>query len=438
MKNYLLLYTLFFLSVPGLRAQLYFPPLTGSQWDTISPAALGLCPDRIDSLYQLLEGNNSRAFLLLKDGKIVLEKYFNGHAASTPWYWASAGKSLTAFLAGFAQRENLLNINDSTSKYLGQGWTSCTPAQERNIRILNQLTMTSGLDDDVPDDNCTIDSCLKYLAPAGSRWAYHNAPYTLLDSVIRTATGRTINQYMNQKVKVLTGMDGLYIKQEFNNVFYSTARSMARFGLLVLNRGKWNGNAVLGDSTYFNSMVNSSQSINLSYGYLWWLNGKNSFMAPTSQLVFPGSYNPDAPGDMISGIGKNGQFVQVIPSKNMVWVRMGEAPDNNPVPFNISNDIWKKINRLNCNVTGSWIPDAGQIPLQVVPGPEEGIFRLQRGKEVLHPGEVLVFNAQGKQLQHPNLIAADGSLNLRACFAGLYYLRFFDSGKAHSIPVLKN
>lgn len=430
---------LFFGSLRQLQAQLYFPPVTaGSQWDTLSAASLGWCPNRIDSLYQLLENNNSKAFILLKDGKIVLEKYFNGHTANLPWYWASAGKSLTAFLVGIAQRENLLSINDSTSKYLGQGWTSCTPVQERKIKIRNQLTMTTGLDDGVSNDDCTIDTCLQYLAEAGTRWAYHNAPYTLLDSVIRSASGRSINQYINQKVKALTGMDGLYVKQEFNNVFYSSARSMARFGLLILNRGKWNNTEVLGDSNYFNAMVNSSQSINPSYGYLWWLNGKTSFMAPTSQLVFPGSYNPDAPADMFSGIGKNGQFVQVVPSRNLVWIRMGEAPNNNPVPFSISNDIWKKINQLPCNSTGVNQELSNADAFRVIPNPGRDKFQLIASGRAVSASEISILNAQGTAVKRISLQPGENFFEMQNQQEGLYFLQFQENGIPRCVRFLKN
>jgi CubicO group peptidase (beta-lactamase class C family) len=405
------------------KAQLYFPPLAGQQWDTLSPASLGWCPERIDSLYQHLENTNSKAFILLKDGKIVLEKYFNGHSANLPWYWASAGKSLTAFLTGIAQQENFLSIEDSSSKYLGQGWTSCTPAQEGKIKIRNQLTMSSGLDDAVANDNCTLESCLLYQAEAGTRWAYHNAPYTLLDSVMKVATGRTMNQYMNQKVKLLTGMDGLFVKQDFNNVFYSTARSMARFGLMVLNRGKWNSTPVLSDTTYFNEMVSTSQFLNLSYGYLWWLNGMSSFMVPTSQLVFPGSYNPDAPADMFSGIGKNGQFVQVIPSLNMVWIRMGESAGSNSVPFAVSNDIWKKINLLNCNLTATKNHYQGGKTIQIVPNPATSHIRLTgfRG----NPEEIryLIFNPTGIPVKSGSLRPAEELMDVSALPTGHYFIK---------------
>ncbi|MBT8230555.1 MAG: serine hydrolase, partial [Bacteroidia bacterium] len=89
-----------------------------------------------------------------------------------------------------------------------------------------------------------------------------------------------------------------------------------------------------------------SQKINESYGYLWWLNGYSSHMLPATQIVFPGSISPEAPTDMISGIGKNGQYLSIIPSLNMVMVRMGENPDQVAVPILFQNDIWKIMNEI--------------------------------------------------------------------------------------------
>ena len=199
MKQLLLAFSLF-LSFGKIHAQsLYFPPLTGNAWETLPPDSLGYCEDKIQDLYDLLETNNTKAFLLLKDGKIVLEKYFGTFTQDSVWYWASAGKSMTACLVGIAQQENLLDINDQTSDYLGTGWTSAPPDKEALITVRNQLTMSSGLDDGVPDVYCTLDTCLVYKADAGIRWAYHNAPYTLLDQVIESVSGQNFNLFSTKK-----------------------------------------------------------------------------------------------------------------------------------------------------------------------------------------------------------------------------------------------
>ena len=143
MQQLYILY-LFLLVTINLQAQqLYFPPTTGNTWDTLSPSSLNYCSDKIDSLYEYLDQTDSKAFILLKDGKIVLERYFDNFTQDSVWYWASAGKSLTACLVGIAQQEGFLSIEDTTSQYLGAGWTNATLAQEQAITIKNQLSMRS-------------------------------------------------------------------------------------------------------------------------------------------------------------------------------------------------------------------------------------------------------------------------------------------------------
>jgi CubicO group peptidase (beta-lactamase class C family) len=123
---------------------------------------------------------------------------------------------------------------------------------------------------------------------------------------------------------------------------------MARFGLLTLNEGNWNGTPILSDTTYFDQMTTSAQTINPSYGYLWWLNGKATHMLPRIQLNFSGSVVPNGPNDAIMALGKNGQMIHIVPSQNLVWIRMGNSPDNSLVPNSYANYIWEKINQLNC------------------------------------------------------------------------------------------
>jgi len=351
-KNFWVLWAFVMIALKGVQAQpLYFPPNTGNTWDTLSPSALGWCQPRVDSLYAYLDRDDTKAFILLKDGKIVLERYFGTFTRDSLWYWASAGKTLTAFTVGIAQQEGYLSLDDTTSQYLGTGWTACPPAKEEKITIWNQLTMTSGLDDGVPDHYCTLDTCLQYLADAGTRWAYHNGPYTLLDGVVSAATGQTLNAYFNAKIRTPIGMNGLFVQSGYNNVYVSNARSMARFGLLMLAKGTWNNNLIMTDTAYFNQMVNTSQSLNNSYGYLWWLNGKQNHMLPGLQFVFPGSLSPLAPPDMYAALGKNGQFINVVPSQNLVWIRMGNAPTSADVPHQMVDSIWKRINELTCSTS---------------------------------------------------------------------------------------
>lgn len=340
------LLTVLLLTAPLGAQQLYFPPVTGTAWDTLSPSSLGWNTAAIPSLYSLLDSSHTKAFIVLKNGRIVLEKYFGTFTRDSNWYWASAGKSMTSLLVGIAQREGALSISDTSSRWLGNGWTSLPADKERKITVRHQLTMTSGLDDGVPDKDCTLPGCLTYAADAGTRWAYHNAPYTLLDSVIQHATGTTLNLFFVNHVRSKIGMNGGYLRSGYNNVLYSTPRSMSRFGLLMLNKGYWGTTPILDDTAYVNAMTASSQALNPSYGYLWWLNGKSSYMVPGLQLVIPGSLSPAAPKDMFAALGKNGQLINIVPSLGLVFIRMGDAPDNSLVPFTLNNDIWVRLNAV--------------------------------------------------------------------------------------------
>lgn len=323
----------------------YFPPIGSSAWETKTPASLNWNEGELNNLYTYLQQKNTKAFLILKNGRIVAEKYFGTFTVDSNWYWASAGKTMTAFLVGIAQQEGLLNINNRSSQYLGTGWTSAPLAKENLITVKHQLTMTTGLDDNVqPDNDCTLPACFQYRADAGSRWAYHNGPYTILDKVVEAASGTTYNNYFQQKIRDRIGMNGLWIKTGFNNVYYSTPRSMARFGLLLLNKGKWNTTGILSDESYFSSQVSSSQSINPSYGYLTWLNGKSSYMMPTLQASFNGGLVPNAPADMYAALGKNDQKIYVVPSLNVVVVRMGESAGNVMLASSgFDNELWGKL-----------------------------------------------------------------------------------------------
>lgn len=96
---------------------------------------LGWNVAKIVELEEILQQNGTRAFIILKNGKIVLERYYNTDLTGQPftqnnlWHWFSAGKTLTALLIGKAQEEKRLNINQQTSDFLGITWTSL-PAEK--------------------------------------------------------------------------------------------------------------------------------------------------------------------------------------------------------------------------------------------------------------------------------------------------------------------
>ncbi|MHC1731448.1 MAG: serine hydrolase domain-containing protein [Bacteroidales bacterium] len=282
--------------------------------------------------------------MIIINGRIVIEEYLNGHTPTTTWQWNSAGKTLVATITGIAQQEGLLNINNKVSDYLGTGWTSEPAEKENLITVRHLLSMTTGIND---ANNLVIKPNLTYLADAGTRWSYHNVFQLLMDAVA-DAGSQDFETYFNSMLKDKIGMDGYWNNGVIFKIYHSNTRSMARFGLLALNKGKWMSEQVVNES-FFTESTNPSQNINPSYGYLWWLNGRTSYMVPGSQTVFQGTLVPNAPSNMFAAMGAEDQRIYVIPEKNMVVVRMGDASDPQNPSFALSgfdNDLWERINAV--------------------------------------------------------------------------------------------
>ena len=321
---------------------MYFPPNTGGNWETKSVGTLGWNESVVQPLKDYLIQKNSKSFMILVNGRIVMEEYFDGHTSTSSWPWNSAGKTLVTTTTGIAQQEGLLNINSKVSQHLGTGWTSEPIEKENLITLKHLLTMTSGIND---ASDFVIKSNLTYLADAGTRWSYHNVFQKLMD-VVAAASSQDFETYFNTKLRNKIGLEGYWDYGAIFKIFNSNTRSMARFGILALNKGKWENEQIINES-FFTESVSTSQSINPAYGYLWWLNGKTSYMVPGGQTVYQGLLVPNAPADMYAAMGAEDQRIYVIPSKNMVIIRMGNASDPANPNFAVSgfdDALWQKIN----------------------------------------------------------------------------------------------
>ena len=402
---------------------LYFPPITGTAWATATPASLGWCQPQLDSLLAFAGRKGSKSLLLLKDGRLVVERYYGTYTADSAWYWASAGKSLMATLVGLAQQDGILSLSDSTSRYLGR-WTSATRAQQRQILVRHQLTMTTGLDDTPPapcDNESTAPGCLRYLAPPATRWAYHTGAYRTLQAVLVQASGAaSITQYTNQRLGTRIGLAGLWA----NDVYYSRARGMARFGLFVLARGSWNGTQVL-DTAYFRRMTTPSQPLNRSYGYLWWLNGQPSYQLPGSQMTLPGPLIPAAPNDLIAALGKNDQKIYVVPSLGLVVVRQGQSAGvSRLAASSFDNELWTKIMAVFCRpAAATAAADAGGF--LALPNPAIETLTLRQPSQAA--ATVRLLDALGHEVGRHPAAGAEAVVPMAALVPGLYAVQWLDA-----------
>jgi len=88
---------------PTPKESIYFPTISSEMWDTKSLSDIGCNETNLQPLLDFLEDKNNKGFIMLHNGKIIVEAYMNGHNEASPWYWASAGKTLTTAVTGIAQ-----------------------------------------------------------------------------------------------------------------------------------------------------------------------------------------------------------------------------------------------------------------------------------------------------------------------------------------------
>ncbi len=304
---------------------LYFPN-ADKDWEVTSPESLGWDLKALESVFEYVEKSNGKSFLILKDGKIVAERYWTPDGATHAQYIMSSGKSITAFLIGIAKEQGKLKLEQPASDFLGAAWSRASNAQEKVIWIEHMLEMTSGLN-----------RRMAYEGKPGSIWKYNTEVYQQLHPLLEKAVGSTMQEFSRNVLFEPLGMRNSRFRY---HSFVMNARDMGRFGLMILAKGNWNGQPIMKDRAFFDAMLDSSQQLNQSYGYLWWLNGKESFRTVGRQRrALPGPIVPDAPKDMVCANGKGGQRIYVVPSLGLVVVRLGDRPVDVDAPLrNLNSD----------------------------------------------------------------------------------------------------
>jgi hypothetical protein len=179
-------------------------------------------------------------------------------------------------------------------------------------------------------------------------------------------------------------------------------------------------------------MTNTSQSLNLSYGYLWWLNGKASYMVPTLQNIFPGSYAPAAPSDMIAGLGKNGQIISISKSLGLVVIRMGNQVGSGEVPTQFCNSIWEKLNAVMCSVTSINETNSNAKAISIFPNPANTEINIDLPSN--GSAQIEISNAMGQVIikdQNNNKIDISNLTN------GLYFISVKQGQQSYTQKLIK-
>jgi CubicO group peptidase (beta-lactamase class C family) len=328
---------------------LYLP--TQDKWETVEPASVGWKLSELNAAVDFAMRRKSSGVVILHRGRVLAERYQNLRAPSFRYRGmlhgkdadgrviedvASVQKSVASILVGIAQEKGLVRIGDPVQKYLGAGWSHATPALEKQITIKHLISMSTGLSD-----------ALRYVDPPGTKWRYNTNAYCLSVTAIAAASKMTPNELTKAWLTDRVGMkDSRWIERrlakasipETNRLGFATsARDLARLGLLVLGRGRWGDEVVLSDQKYLSAALSPSQRMNPAYGYLWWLNGQKS--ALRGGRLVPGPLNRQAPSDLVAALGALGRKCYVVPSLDLVVTRLGDNPEVNRQP-KFDNEFW--------------------------------------------------------------------------------------------------
>ena len=312
----------------------YFPT---NGWRSSKPENVGLSSEKLKHVYDYVADNkfNTNGLLIVKDGYIVFESYFNGHSSTSLHASYSIAKSFTSAAIGIAIDKSIINsVDDKIADYFTQLQTVETQAEKKEVTIKHLLTMKAGFEwneDDYysgasNDIFNMVDQSANYvdyvlnkpiIRTPGLSAYYSSGESMLLSGIIQQSSGSTLHDFANEHLFTPLGIDDVTWNRDPAGQtiggwgINTSLRTYARFGYLYLNKGKWEDNQIVSES-WVDDSVNPLVSDISNYGYQWWIgNGISSFN------------DNNVPGDCFLGIGIYRQYLIVIPSKNLVIVRTG-------------------------------------------------------------------------------------------------------------------
>jgi len=278
------------------------------------------------------------AFLVVKDTALLFETYWDGYGKDSYSNSFSMAKSIVSLLMGCAVNDGYIkSIDEPIGKYLPE----FAEGDKAKITIKHLLTMSSGLSWD--ESYSTLFSLTtqgyygnnlpklvlnqRVVKEPGKLFEYRSGDTQLLSLIIEKATGKTLSDYASEKIwtKVGAEHDALWCLDRKDGVekafccFNTNARDFARFGQLVLNGGKWNGQQVVPES-YLNEALTPASYLfdpetnkNVDfYGYQWWMINIDGHRVWYAR-------------------GLLGQYIFVIPDLNAVVVRLGHVRNSNRI-----------------------------------------------------------------------------------------------------------
>ena len=292
-----------------------------------------------DSLLKIMDSNDTHAFLVFQDGKLLYEKYWDGYTPKTLSGSFSAAKSMISLLIGIALDEGKIK---SLEEPVGNYVPHFKEAGLEKVRIKDLLTMSSGTtykESDKSyfsmnaygyygDDEEYMVNKMAFKEPAGVHWDYRSGDTQVLGLIVEKVFGQNISTLVSERFLKPMGaeedalwlLDGDKKHEKAFCCFNGVARDYARFGELVLHNGNWKGKQIVSEkyvkeattpASYLKDPTENGNPVDF-YGYQYWMVNEQGH-----NIVFQN--------------GLFGQYVYVIRDKNAVVVRLGESKVTKPI-----------------------------------------------------------------------------------------------------------
>ena len=314
----------------------YFPDVT---WAATTPEEQGMNSTVLDDMMQFIEDSDApiRGLVITRNGYIVKESYWAYYTENTTHQIFSATKSFTGTLIGIALKEGFLdNVSQRVLDFFPEMTIENMDNRKGNMTIEHVLTMTTGLDwnewnisyDDPSNMYQQMFNSpnpiqfflnLPTVYDPGTHWVYTTGASHLLSAIITRATHMTTREFAEQYLfEPLNATIGGWNTdpQGINNggtQLFVTTRTMAKLGLLYLNKGTWAGQEILTEDYVTEaSSFQVSTHLDSDYGYQWWIDtehdvfsaqgseGQYIFVAPEYNIVVAITARADEPGEDIS------------------------------------------------------------------------------------------------------------------------------------------
>lgn len=293
--------------------------------------------------------NELHGLMVVKDGKVIYEKYETGYDADALHVMWSVSKTFTATAVGFACQDGLMSVDDKVLDYF-EAEAPVNPSEWlRQMTVKDLLIMSSGFQDDYigrsfsdTDFDWAAETLMSPLMyKPGTMYSYNSMNTYLLSVIVSRVTGKTVAEYINRKLFIPLKIDEFRWKSSPQGYsaggwgLYITLESMAKMGQFFLNRGVWNGKRLLNESWFDEAMApqimqwqgrKSTAEAEEVYKYDEWNQGYGYQMWTCTH----GAVRLD---------GAWGQYVIIVPDKNLVVACYAHNSDGN----RFIQSVWRNI-----------------------------------------------------------------------------------------------